>query len=374
MAKHERESRILYCNKRRRKKNTANSIPRPFAGRRRGRQCKEFLARNVLVRRPAAGSAVCPRARLLTIDGIVVTMSTELLAVGVLGSVSFMTVRIARLLPLLVHAPDGGAPMFADAPLPYARLDDYAPGAAVVHEITFACFAFAFLFDLLTGVVNGWNDVLRRRLSILMCSINLSSSLNYFGILSGAAPLLTDFNNRVWIASRPLHWCFTASLMLWMMGNMARISFRRITVAIAIQIVCIACGFCFLYTWRPWAWLAFVTAYSLFLLVAYHIWTFLGEAKQNTMFADDERVLMRVRIASMVTWFMFGIALVSGRLELISPYVEEVLLSFADFSTKAVLSLALFQLNLISQERIELVLMLIKENLIVDPHSLVLHV
>ena len=112
--------------------------------------------------------------------------ATEFSVVGSLALLAIVVYRWLWLVPVLWHDPETGAASVIGRPAAWTAHDAAVAGSAAVHELVIACFGFIFLFDLLTGVMHGWNDAPRRRLTVYMCFVAFASCLSYYKIRYGS--------------------------------------------------------------------------------------------------------------------------------------------------------------------------------------------
>ena len=108
--------------------------------------------------------------------------ATEFTVVGALALLAVVVYRWLWLVPVLWHDAETGVASVIERPAAWTALDAAVAGSAAVHELVIACFGFIFLFDLLTGVMHGWNDAPRRRLTVYMCFVAFASCLSYYKI------------------------------------------------------------------------------------------------------------------------------------------------------------------------------------------------
>jgi signal transduction histidine kinase len=291
---------------------------------------------------------------------------SDFLLVLALAAGCYLAVHGAWLLPVLQHT-STGVVVLAERP-PFTRLDDAVPGVGVVHELAGAAFLLIAIFDFLTGVINGWNDWMRRRLGLYITFINAASLYNYYSLWSGTIPLVYDHLNRAFAPTRLVHWTFTSTLMVGMMGALGNAPFPRIANALFVQFTCLSCGFLFHYLWQPWCYVAFLFNFSCFVLTLRSMWNFLTLALKSALTEEDERVIVTFRVATVCVWSVFAI-MIFGKLRLVSHLTEEIVLVIADFLSKGLVSLTLYHLNTISPDRLELVYLLMQQNIIVDPET-----
>jgi hypothetical protein len=106
--------------------------------------------------------------------------ATEFVVVGALAALAVLVYRWLWLVPVLWHDEATGAASVIARP--WSVHDAAVAGSAAVHELVIACFGFIFMFDLLTGLMHGWNDAPRRRLTVYMCFVAFASCLSYYKI------------------------------------------------------------------------------------------------------------------------------------------------------------------------------------------------
>lgn len=139
--------------------------------------------------------------------------ATEFTVVGALIVLAFVVYRALWFVPVLWHSETGAA--FIDRPT-WTSHDAAVPGSAAVHELAIACFGFIFLFDLLTGVMHGWNDAPRRRLTVYMCFVAFASCLSYYKIRCGHDPFPDAHESYSIRVSHPL-FSFSKPRCVWLL-------------------------------------------------------------------------------------------------------------------------------------------------------------